>query len=81
MATLREPCWHLCPHCHKDWCHSVNGTAPPDEYFLPCRDCALRHNFDAVEYAMKQAKRPARVAATEEVEEFSVLTPERAEEA
>jgi hypothetical protein len=81
VAILREPCWHSCPWCKKDWVHSVLSSALPDEYFLPCRDCQLRHDFDAVGHAMKQAKRPARRATTEEVEEFSVQTPEREEEA
>lgn len=79
MDVLREPCWHSCPHCQKDWVHSVLSTAPPDTYFTPCASCQLREGFDAVEHAMRQAMHPSRKAATEEVEEFSVMTPEREE--
>jgi hypothetical protein len=57
----------------------VLSTAPPDAYFTPCAPCQVTHAFDAVEHAMKR-DRPARESATEEVEEFSVIEPERAEE-
>jgi hypothetical protein len=58
----------------------VLSTAPPDEYFTPCASCQVTHAFDAVEHAMKRDKAAKKTAATEEVEEFSVIEPERAEE-
>ena len=76
---MKESCWHQCPHCRKDWCHSVNSTDPPDDYFVPCAPCQLRHGFDAVAELEKQ-RRPARVTTMEAVEEFAVMTPEREEE-
>jgi hypothetical protein len=59
--------------------HSVDCSAPPDNYFLPCGPCQLRHGFDAVAEFEKQ-RRPARVTTMEDAEEFSVMTPEREEE-
>jgi hypothetical protein len=79
VAILREPCWHSCPHCRKDWCHSVNSTAPPDTYFTPCASCQLREGFDAVAEFEKQC-RPTRKAATEEIEDFSLMLPTTAME-
>jgi hypothetical protein len=76
---MKESCWHQCPHCRKDWCHSVNGTAPPDSYFTPCASCQVTHIFDAVEHAMKR-DRSVRKAATEECEEFTLALPTRREE-
>jgi hypothetical protein len=77
---VKESCWHQCPHCRKDWRHSVNSTAPPDSYFTPCAACQVTQGFDAVAVLEKQ-RRTAKAATTEQVEEFSVLTPEREEEA
>lgn len=36
------PCWHECPHCRKDWSHSIPNPCPElDPYFLPCQSCVL----------------------------------------
>jgi hypothetical protein len=59
--------------------HSVLSTAPPDSYFTPCASCQVAHAFDAVAELEKQ-RRPGKVTTMEEVEEFSVMTPEREEE-
>jgi hypothetical protein len=78
VAIFREPCWHQCPHCRKDWCHSVNSSAPPDSYFTPCGPCQVIHGFDAVEQLEKRC-RHARVVEAED-DEFAVLLPEREQE-
>ncbi len=76
---MKEACWHQCTFCRKDWAHSVDSSAPPDLYFRPCASCQVTHVFDAVAELEKQRK-PARVATMEDIEEFSVMTPEREEE-
>jgi hypothetical protein len=75
---VREGCWHQCPHCRKDWVHSVDSGAPPDEYFLPCAPCQMTHGFDAVAELEKQ-RRHVRVV-DEDNDEFAVLLPEREQE-
>ena len=55
--------------------HSVDGSTPPDTYFLPCVPCMLRHGFDAVEAAMKRRKAFATETATEEAEDFRLCLP------
>jgi hypothetical protein len=78
---VREACWHQCPWCKADWVHSVDSANPPDDYFLPCGPCVLRHGFDAVKHAMKRDK-SARKAATDECEDFRLcLLTVREEEA
>jgi hypothetical protein len=80
MAILREPCWHRCPWCKKDWVHSVLSSAPPDSYFTPCAPCQLRYGFDAVA-ALEKQRRPSRVTATAECEDFTLALPTTREEA
>src|SRR5437660_6597760 len=37
---MASPCWHSCPHCRKDWSHSIpNPCVELDDYFLPCAGC------------------------------------------
>jgi hypothetical protein len=82
VAIFREPCWHQCPHCRKDWCHSVNSSAPPDSYFTPCASCQVALGLDAVAELEKQRDKAARKTATAECEDFSLCLPTaRVEEA
>jgi len=41
-------CWHSCPHCRKDWFHTIpDPCSHLDEFFLPCREHAARIKSEA----------------------------------
>ena len=69
----------LSPVAERIGCTSLTSNAPPDSYFVPCASCQLREGFDAVAELEKQ-RRPARVAAVEECEEFTLMLPTIREE-
>ena len=69
---MREACWHFCPRCKRDWCHSVSAKAlVTDNYFMWCTPCVLRHGFDAVDLTTRRATREADDGEVE----FSLLLP------
>jgi hypothetical protein len=58
---LREPCYHVCGYCFKEWFHVVSPKAPLDEWRMPCLQCVLKLGIDVV---AEIEKREARAAKT-----------------